>query len=357
MISKNANTNLCMEKSGSRYVPPSPPLVIARSPLRISFVGGGSDLPLTEFETKALRGNLNQEEFNGRTISTSIDKHVYAFAKRRNDDRVIVHWQQKEDVAHAGGLQHELIREILLREGLVQGVEIATFADVPGVGSGLGSSAATTCACLAAVLALKGYQLSGEELAESAADIELNSLVRKGGRQDQYASAIGGFLEINYENGEVTGWQDIHASHSQHCRLAEHFVLFSPPSRREGRDSDEILVDRADTIGWREECRALCANFRASWNLGFFTEMAELVSNHHRLKCLEFRSYKPLGLDVSMEELRIPYKLCGAGKTGHLLVGVTPATREGIVKTVSNLWGPELPYQMTEHGTEIIHAG
>lgn len=323
-------------------------LVIARAPLRVSFVGGGSDLP----------GGT------GRTVSTAIDKYVFAFAKWRTDERVIIHWREKEDVGHAGELNHDLIREILLSEGVHHGIEIATFADVPGVGSGLGSSAATTCACYAAVMALKGYRLDPLAIASAAVYVEIGRLMRHCGSQDQYASAFGGFLDLDHEGGLVTERRALERNPTRDRRIPEFLALFSSDG---GRNAETILSERSpgSETRWRQKCVALCRLFVDAFETCDYEAMGRLVGQHHELKAERFPGYinsetrsrlDEMGLSPSHAARRLPYKICGAGGTGHLLVATTPETRAEDVATVEAIWGPELPWMPVPHGTEIIHA-
>lgn len=326
--------------------------VISRAPLRISFVGGGTDLP---------------DMPDGKTASCAIDKYVYAFVKRRFDDRVIVNWREKEDVGGASEVKHDIIRTILLTEGFHNGIEVATFADVSGVGSGLGSSAATTCAVLQAVKMLKGQVCKEHILAEAAARIELDELKRKGGRQDQYASAMGGFNVISYSFGVVRKVEPIRTDAFFLDNLAEHFVLFSPRNA-EGRNADDILSGRGDYSidKWCEEVSDItnmfvshCMDRLRGYDFpAIFDSLGSLVRNHHDLKSKQFPSYQVGDVWDRIEKLTVLpyYKLCGAGGTGHLLFGTTPQARGWLVNEVSDIWGPELPWRVARNGAKVIHA-
>lgn len=320
-------------------IPRNAQTVIVRSPLRISFVGGGSDLP----------GGV------GRTVSTAIDKYVWAIVRRRRDDRVIMHWREHEEVDSAYELRHEIAKWILVREGMLNGVEIVTLADVPGVGSGLGSSAATTCAILSGVTALKGWALQGKDLAESAAEIELDYLRRVAGKQDQYATALGGVLSIRWQPDGGVDVNDLRMTDADRLRLAENFALFS---QREGvgRSSNDVLSKNSLSGEWREDCCALCAKFVEALESHDFEEMGSLVAKHHAMKCDGFEDYRPSELDAISGSITQPFKLCGAGASGHLLVHTDPRDRHWIVKEVEELWGPQLPWQPVGRGTEILHV-
>ena len=111
-------------------------MIIVKTPLRISFVGGGSDL----------RSFYTRKE--GRVVSSSIDKFVYAIVKERFDEMIYINYSRKETVARVSDIRHDLVREAMRLTGVDKGVEITTLADIPSTGSGLGSSSSITVALL-----------------------------------------------------------------------------------------------------------------------------------------------------------------------------------------------------------------
>ncbi len=326
-------------------------VVIARTPLRVSFVGGGSDLPVKDIGWK--KGVLS-----GSTVSSAIDKYVYAIAKWRHDKRVIVHWREHENVAQSGLLSHDIIREILLREGIHHGIEIATFADVPGVGSGLGSSAATTVACIHAVLTLSGYrEVGGIELAKLACQIEIDRLKRPCGRQDQYISAIGGLLKMDYVScGAVSHYKKVEIDEFWRKRLTSWIHLFSPRDGK-GRDANKILSGFEDLGEFRSECIRLVEEFCKALVGRHLHMLPDLVAQHDSLKQKHFKYMDSGKRDSLYSKLFMSsFKLCGAGGTGHLLQMVDPASAGIECQIAAKEWGPELPLNLVDHGSMIIHA-
>jgi D-glycero-alpha-D-manno-heptose-7-phosphate kinase len=107
-------------------------MIITQTPLRISFAGGGTDFP-----------DYYQEK-GGAVLSSAIDKYIYVIVKQRFDRKIRMGYTQTEMVDSVDELQHELAREALRKVGIEHGVEIATMADIPSEGSGLGSSSAVT---------------------------------------------------------------------------------------------------------------------------------------------------------------------------------------------------------------------
>src|SRR5256885_12180570 len=137
-------------------------MIISRTPLRLSFVGGGTDLP--DF----------YEEHGGAVVSTSIDKWVHVIVAPRFEGDVRVSYSQTEIVETAREVEHELVREALRVTGLPRGLDVVTLADVPSRGTGLGSSSAVMVGLLAAMYAYQGIFRSPVQLAEEASEVEID---------------------------------------------------------------------------------------------------------------------------------------------------------------------------------------
>ena len=164
-------------------------MIITRTPLRISFTGGGTDLPAF------------YKNGYGAVVSTSIDKYIYITVNKRFDDSIRVSYSQTEIVNHVDELKHDIARECLRMVGIPGGIEISSIADIPS-GTGLGSSSSFAVGLLNALYTYVGERLSAGELAKRACQIEINVLGHPIGKQDQYAAAYGG---VNYFTFERSG--------------------------------------------------------------------------------------------------------------------------------------------------------
>lgn len=175
-------------------------MIIARAPLRISFSGGGTDIP-------AFYENYGP----GFVVSTSINRHVYVTLNEKFDGKVSVRYRVHENVDTVRELKHPLIREILKEYGINTGVEIVIISEVPAKGSGLGASSAIAVALCAALERWKigpvaDTLLYRKNLAQIAARIEIEKCSSPIGKQDHYASALGGFNSIKFlQDGSVEG--------------------------------------------------------------------------------------------------------------------------------------------------------
>lgn len=169
-------------------------LIISRTPLRVSFFGGGSDLP--EYYTR----------HGGRVLSCTIDKYVYVAVKCRWDGHVVVNTAgASERVRDRRDLRNGIVREAPRLTDVCGGVEITTMSDVPAGGSGLGSSSAFAVGLMQALAAYQGQPTTAAELAELACHLEIDLLGAPIGKQDQYAVAHGGCREYRFHpDGSVT---------------------------------------------------------------------------------------------------------------------------------------------------------
>src|SRR5579859_964589 len=167
-------------------------MIISKTPLRVSFVGGGSDLRAF-YKTSP-----------GAVVSTTIDKYIYVFVNKRNDDFIRIGDSQAEIVKSVKEIQHNIIREALRLTNIQKGIEVVYMGDLqPGKeGTGLSSSSALAVGVLHAIHTYKGEKISFEKLAKEACEIEIEILRSPIGKQDQYITAYGGLNYIQFNSDE-----------------------------------------------------------------------------------------------------------------------------------------------------------
>src|SRR4030066_1182498 len=128
-------------------------MIISQTPLRISLVGGGTDL----------KSFYSLED--GMVLSSAIDKYIYVIVKERFDEKIYINYSVKEIVDEVSEIKHDLVREAMKKTGVNRGVEITTLADIPSEGSGLGSSSGVTGGLLNALYNFKGIPVTSEHIA------------------------------------------------------------------------------------------------------------------------------------------------------------------------------------------------
>jgi D-glycero-alpha-D-manno-heptose-7-phosphate kinase len=165
-------------------------MIISKTPMRLSFVGGGSDLPSF------------YREGAGAVLSTSIDKFVYVTINNRFEPGIRLSYSRTEDVQDVEEIEHKIVKATLKKLGLRSGVEITSVADIPSRGSGLGSSSSFTVGLLHALHAHLGRYRSKLQLAEEACEVEIDLCGEPIGKQDQYAGAAGGMNVITFHPDE-----------------------------------------------------------------------------------------------------------------------------------------------------------
>lgn len=161
-------------------------MIISKTPFRMSFVGGGSDLPAF------------YKHHPGAVISTAIDKYVYVTVNKKFDGGIRVGYSKNEDVTSVDQIEHKLVKAALQQLAITGGIEITTVADVPSKGTGLGSSSSFTVGLLHALNAYLGRFSSSESLGAGSCHIEIDICQEPIGRQDQYAAAYGGFNLLEF---------------------------------------------------------------------------------------------------------------------------------------------------------------
>lgn len=161
-------------------------MIISRTPLRMSFAGGGSDLA------------SYYREHGGAVISTAIDKYVYVTVSEKFDSHIRISYSRTEEVERVDDVAHPLVREGMKMSGVTDGVEITSVADIPAKGTGLGSSSSFTVGLMHALHAHRGRHVPAERLAAEACEIEIDRCGEPIGKQDQYAAAYGGLNFIRF---------------------------------------------------------------------------------------------------------------------------------------------------------------
>jgi D-glycero-alpha-D-manno-heptose-7-phosphate kinase len=166
-------------------------MIISRTPLRISFAGGGSDL------------SAYYRHEPGAVVSVSIDKYIYINVNAKFDNQIRASYSITEIVDRAEDLRHQLIREALWQVGRDRGIEITSISDIPSQGTGLGSSSTYTVGLLNALYAFTGRFAGADRLAREACQIEIERCGEPIGKQDQYIAAYGGlqFIQFNPDEG------------------------------------------------------------------------------------------------------------------------------------------------------------
>ena len=199
------------------------PVVFARSPLRVTLAGGGTDLP------SWYRAN------GGYVVAAAIDRHVFMLVNTEHQDRIRLKHIEWEECDTPEGVQHPILREALLRRWNGTPLELASTSDVPP-GTGLGSSGAYAVCALGALALAGGAPAQVGELAEEACDIEIDVLGRTVGKQDQYASAFGGIRAYGIAHDGAVSAEPLALDPAVTGALEDGLLLFYSGEQRSASD-------------------------------------------------------------------------------------------------------------------------
>jgi D-glycero-alpha-D-manno-heptose-7-phosphate kinase len=320
-------------------------LIVVQAPLRISFLGGGTDFP--DFYSA----------HGGAVISSAIDKYVYVIVKERFDDFICINYSKREIVQAIDDIEHDLVREAMRKTAVSKGVEITTLADVPGEGTGLGSSSSVTVALLQALYAYQGESKTARDLAEEACQIEIDILGKPIGKQDQYIAAHGGIRFISFNGHSHPQATRVTLERKTRQRLGDSLLLFYTGVSRK---ADPILVEQRANIPDRIEVlcqmKQLAHEGMDSLLQGEVERFGELLHQGWDLKKRLAKKITNPGIDEMYERARkagaLGGKIAGAGGGGFLLLCCPDGRRERVREVLGSM--RELPFHFENDGSKVI---
>jgi D-glycero-alpha-D-manno-heptose-7-phosphate kinase len=323
-------------------------MIVVRSPFRISFAGGGSDIP------------AYYRRFGGAVVSTTIDKYMYLVIHPYFNPKIRVKYSRLEDVERIEDIQHPIVRECLTRHRIPKGMEIASFADVPA-GSGLGSSSAFTVGLLHALEAHCGRRAGPSDLAAAACDVEIDRLGEPIGKQDQYASAFGGLNYISFNRDDSVEVQSLVVMPDTLREFERRLMMFYlGQERSSGVILSEQSANMNDPAIAARVARMveLAGKFREALESGRLEECGHLLNENWELK-------RGLAGGISSEYVDEMYdralasgaaggKLLGAGTGGFLLLYCEPDRQQKVRCGLKEL--REMPFRFSEGGSQVIFS-
>jgi D-glycero-alpha-D-manno-heptose-7-phosphate kinase len=324
-------------------------MIITRTPFRISFAGGGTDLAA-----------FYQRE-SGAVVSTAINKYMYITVNRRFDDTIRVSYARTEIAGSVEEIQHPIVKAALKLTGISGGIEIVSIADIPA-GTGLGSSSSFTVGLLNALYAYQGILKSARELAEQACHIEIDVIGEPIGKQDQYIAAYGGLCHIQFNPDESVFVNPIICGKERKEELANNLLLLYTG---ESRKANTILAEqkagtrRDDKFQSLQKMRDLAKQTRECFSDGLRPDdLGRLLHAGWMLK-RELAGGISNGFIDSCYEKALAAgayggKVLGAGGGGFLLL-VTPAEKR---QTVRQALGDlqEMDFAFEAEGSKIIYV-
>jgi D-glycero-alpha-D-manno-heptose-7-phosphate kinase len=325
-------------------------MIISRTPLRISFAGGGTDLPAFYRRTM------------GSVVSTAINKYIYITVNKKFDCRVRASYSITEVVDTADQLRHELIREALRMTGISCGVEITSISDIPSQGTGLGSSSAYTVGLLNALYAYTGKLVGAERLAREACQIEIDICGKPIGKQDQYIAAYGGLKHFGFMPDETVEVCPVLMSSTSLQKLQRSLLLLFTGLTR---SADSILKEQSasterdgSTLTRLQRLQSLAEQLQVSL-------LNDDLSTFGRVLHEGWMDKRCLASGISTNDIDTWYerglrhgavggKVLGAGGGGFILFYAPPERHHAIVEALPEL--RHVPIRFEPHGSRIIYV-
>lgn len=324
-------------------------MIITRTPLRISFAGGGTDLP-----------GFYRAYGGGAVTSAAIDRYIHVLVNEKFDKSIRVAYSRTENVDRLDDLQHGLVREAMRLAGVHEALEVHTIADIPSEGTGLGSSSSLTVGLLNALYAYRGVLKDPAELAEEACQIEIERLSGTLGKQDQYIAAFGGVEYFDFRPDDSVRASPIPLSTVDRLALGDHLSLYYTGVTRK---AEGILKQQNSRTEENRESllrlRELAGTARSAIVQRDWERLGAVLDEGWQLKRSLTTGISNEGIDRQYAAAKAAGafggKITGAGGGGFLLLLHPPDRSHQISAALSPM--TRLPVRITPEGSRILFVG
>lgn len=324
-------------------------MIITKTPFRVSFCGGGSDI--ADF----------YKEYGGCVLSTTINRYMYLTIHPYFDERkTVLKYSQNEIVDDIKDIQHSIFRCVLNEKG-ISGVEISSTADVPS-GTGLGSSSSFTVGLLHTLACYQGKYLSKMKLAEEACNVEIEKLGAPIGKQDQYAAACGGLNFISFHKDDSVSVEPIIMRGDKMIELQDNLLMFYTGITH---DANKILAEQKRTIASKSDktqnlirmCE-LAGEMKTSLENNCISDVGAILNESWMKKKELVGSISNAKIDelyeIALNNGATGGKLLGAGGGGFLLF-YCPKEKQQMLK--QNLKLKPFPFKFEHDGSSVVYIG
>ena len=323
-------------------------MIISKTPLRVTFVGGGTDIP-----------EFYRNHGPGVSIAAAINKYVYTTVHKRFDSTIRVAYSKTEIVSNVDELQHPTIREALKLLDIDGGIEITNIADMPSGGTGMGSSSAFLVGLLNALHAWKGEYASPTQLAREAVKIEREILKEPGGKQDQYIAALGGMQFMEFHKDESVVTTPLIMPEESRRKLQDHLLmLYTGTQKAQAGIHDKMAKTIDDKVGKYKDMVKLGYSMFNDLSKNNWQSTGRYLHENWLLKKETHGLDDPRidGLyDNALNVGAVGGKVLGAGNRGFFMFFAPPEKHERIKQALPGL-RPE-PFAFEPLGSRIIYVG
>jgi len=327
-------------------------MIISRSPVRITFGGGGTDL------------SSYYSKYGGALIAAAIDKYTLVTAHTRFDDDIKLNYSKAEQVKSIDEIKHNIFREGLRLLNIKKGIELTSLSDMPS-SSGLGTSGSFTVAVLNALHTYKKEFVSQRQLAEEACKIEIEILNEPIGKQDQYIAAFGGITSLQFAKDGSVKVEPVKMSEEAQDELHNNIILFYTGISRSASEilreqNEKSKVDESKTIETLHEIKRIGLETKKAFEKGNVNKLGEFLDIHWNIK-------KGLSKEISNEYIDECYnlakkngalggKIMGAGGGGFFMFyhDGNNTEKTEFIKTLAKKGLKRMRYKFDFEGSKII---
>lgn len=320
-------------------------MIITKTPLRISFTGGGTDL------------SAYYKTGYGAVMSAGINKYVYITINKRFDDTIRISYSKTEIVDDLKEIQHDIAKACMQMTGVEKGVEITSISDIPA-GTGLGSSSSFTVGLLNALYTYCGERLSAHELAEKACQIEIDILKHPIGKQDQYAAAYGGVNYFSFERDGKVNREKIEITDNEKQLMDRKLMMFYTGIRR---SADCILEKQSAESSKKLDILNYMRNQADEMKKllieeGFNDKFAVMLDKAWQKKKTVTDGISNLEIDeyykAAINAGALGGKLLGAGGGGFILLYCDESKQDAVRKAIGLR---ELDFRIARYGSRVVY--
>lgn len=324
-------------------------MIISKTPLRMSFAGGGSDFK-----------GYYQKSY-GSVVSVAIDKYIYVTVNKKFDDSIRVSYSKTEEADDIDKIEHNLVREAMKLTGVTKSVDISYMSDMLPAreGTGLGASSCLAIGILNALYAFKGDRVSAARLAEEAAHIEIDILGHPMGKQDHYPAAFGNLNFIKFNADETVSVEPILCRPETKAELNNNLLLFYTgqcsssaavlPEQNKNIEVNRNFLDKMVQLA-EELKKSICRDdlkdfgniLHEGWTLK--QKLANNITNSF------IDDYYKKAREAGAEG----GKILGSGGGGFLLFYCKPENQNKVRQALSNL--KETSFKFKAEGSKIVYV-
>ena len=323
-------------------------MIIAKTPLRMSYVGGGSDMPSF------------YREHGGAVISSAIDMFVYVLVKERFEKGIRVSYAKTENVVQASDIEHPIVRNALQFVNVKGDIEIISIADIPSTGTGLGSSSSFSVSLINALSNFKNIDINRESLAQAACRLEIDLCGSPIGKQDQYAASYGGLKVYRFNRDDTVSVENVLIKPEIEKKLNEETISFYVGGTRDANSilaAQQVELKMKEKINSMKKMVALVDDLKSEFESNSLENYGSILHDNWILKREMSKGIANSYIDGLYKEARscgvTGGKLLGAGGGGFMIFHApTEAIRLDVRKKFESL--REVNFNIEHEGSTVL---